>query len=40
VDLIGKMQSQYDTEFLLFGESDGILLNLLARQYFKVAPAA
>jgi hypothetical protein len=40
VDLIGKMQSQYDTEFLLFGESDGILLNLMARQYVKVAPAA
>jgi hypothetical protein len=41
VDLIGKMGSSlYDTGYLDPRESDGILLNLMARQYFGVAPAA
>jgi hypothetical protein len=40
VDLIGKMGSLYDTGFLDPHESDSILLNLMARQYFEVAPAA
>jgi hypothetical protein len=40
VDLLGKMGCPCETGLLLSDESDAILLNLMARQYFEVAPAA